>query len=198
MQSSATKTSMMRKKKKKKELLPRHQWVIFSRGLIRLNLAWNLNLCHEHQAWVKLQLALHLLLLTILQLYHFPPPPLPPISNSSCLFTWCQLLYASCRIVLLSFPRDCTVKLKMSSLFLYLFFFMFYLCEKCMRAKLLQSCPTLCDPMDCSPPGSSVHGILQARILEWVAIPSSRGSSQCRDWTHVSYVSCIGRRISYH
>ena len=47
----------------------------------------------------------------------------------------------------------------------------------CMGAKSLQSCPTLCDPMDCSPPGSSVHGILQARILEWVAMPSSRGSS---------------------
>ena len=45
-----------------------------------------------------------------------------------------------------------------------------------MHAKLLQSCPTLCDPMDCSPPGSSVHGILQARILEWVDMPSSRGS----------------------
>ena len=41
----------------------------------------------------------------------------------------------------------------------------------------LQSCPTLCDPMDCNPPGSSDHGILQARILEWVATPSSRGSS---------------------
>ena len=40
-----------------------------------------------------------------------------------------------------------------------------------------QSCPTLCDLMDCSPPGSFVHGILQARILEWVAIPFSRGSS---------------------
>ena len=45
-------------------------------------------------------------------------------------------------------------------------------------AKWLQSCPTLCNPVDCSPPGSSVHGILQARILEWVAISSSRGSSQ--------------------
>ena len=45
----------------------------------------------------------------------------------------------------------------------------------CMGAKLLQSRPTLCDHMDCSPPGSSVHGILQARVLEWVAIPSSRG-----------------------
>ena len=56
----------------------------------------------------------------------------------------------------------------------------------CMYAKLLQSCPALCDPMDCSLPGSSVHGILQARILEWVALPSSRGSSQPRDLTCVS------------
>ena len=53
--------------------------------------------------------------------------------------------------------------------------------------------PTLCDPMDCSPLGSSVHGILQARIREWVAMPSSRGSSQPRDQTWVSHVSCIGR-----
>ena len=48
--------------------------------------------------------------------------------------------------------------------------------EVAVCAKLLQSCPTLCEPMDCSPPGSSVHEILQARILEWVAMPSSRGS----------------------
>ena len=41
-----------------------------------------------------------------------------------------------------------------------------------MHAKLLQSCPTLCNPIDCSPPGSPVHGILQARILEWVAMPT--------------------------
>ena len=46
-----------------------------------------------------------------------------------------------------------------------------------------QLCPTLCDPMDCSTPGSYVHGILQARILEWIAIPFSRGSSQPRDQT---------------
>ena len=59
-------------------------------------------------------------------------------------------------------------------------------------AKSLQSCPTLCDPIDGSPPGSSVDGILQARILEWVAMSSSRGSSQLRDQTRVSYVSCIG------
>ena len=68
----------------------------------------------------------------------------------------------------------------------------------CMSAKSLQLCPTLCDPVDHSPTESSVHGILQARILEWVAIPSSRGSSLPRDWTHVSYVSCIGRRVLYH
>ena len=52
-----------------------------------------------------------------------------------------------------------------------------------------QSCPTLCNPMDCSPPGSSIHGILQARILEWVAISSSRGSSRPRDRTQVSHIA---------
>ena len=54
-------------------------------------------------------------------------------------------------------------------------------------AKLLQSCLTVCNPMNCSPPGSSGHGILLARILEWVAMPSFRGSFQPRDWTCVSY-----------
>ena len=63
-----------------------------------------------------------------------------------------------------------------------------------MHAKSLH-CVQLCDPVDYSPPGSFVHGILQARILEWVAMPSSRGSTQPRDQTHVSYVSGIGRQI---
>ena len=62
-------------------------------------------------------------------------------------------------------------------------------------AKSLQLCPTLCDPIDGSPPGFSIYGISQARILEWVAIYFSRGSSQPRDQTHVS---CIGRRVLYH
>ena len=66
------------------------------------------------------------------------------------------------------------------------------------HVKLLQSCPTLCDPMDCSPPGSSVHGILQARILLRVAISSSRGSSRPRDQTCVSSSSCIGRQVLHH
>ena len=54
---------------------------------------------------------------------------------------------------------------------------------------VVQSCATLCDLMDCSLPGPSVHGILQASILEWVAISFSRGSSRPRDQTHVSYKS---------
>ena len=66
-----------------------------------------------------------------------------------------------------------------------------------LRAKLLRSYPTLCNPMDCSPPGSSFHGILQARILELAAMPSSRGSFWLRDRTRVSYVSCIGRQVLY-
>ena len=61
-----------------------------------------------------------------------------------------------------------------------------------------QSCPILFDPMNRSLPGSSVHGILQARILEWVAISSSKGSSRPRDPTCVSCIFCIGRRILYH
>ena len=66
------------------------------------------------------------------------------------------------------------------------------------RAKQLRSCPAVCDPMDCSPPGSSVHGILQARILEWVAISFSWGSSRPRDQILASYIYCIGRRVLYH
>ena len=59
------------------------------------------------------------------------------------------------------------------------------------KVKMLvaQLCPALCDPMDCSLPGSSVHGILQARTLEWVAISSSREPSQPRDWTQVSCIA---------
>ena len=57
---------------------------------------------------------------------------------------------------------------------------------------------TLCNPMDSSLPGSSVHGISQARILEWVAISFSQRSSRPRDQTHVSYVFCIGKQVLYH
>ena len=61
-------------------------------------------------------------------------------------------------------------------------------------SQVAQSCPTLCDPMDCSLPGSSVHGIFQARILEWVAISFSRGSSWPRDRTRVPHI--VGRRFT--
>ena len=59
------------------------------------------------------------------------------------------------------------------------------------ESEVIQLCPTPCDPVDCNPPGSSVHGILRAGILAWVAISFSRGSSQPRDRT---WVSCIAGR----
>ena len=67
-----------------------------------------------------------------------------------------------------------------------------------MCAKSLQLCPTLCDPMDCSPLGSSVHRIFQARMLEWVAISSSRGSSQPWDWTCISCVFWVADGFLAH
>ena len=72
------------------------------------------------------------------------------------------------------------------------------------KVLVAQLCPTLCDPMDSSLPGSSVHGILQARILEWVAIPFSRESSWPRDWTRVSRASgrfftvWVAREVQWH
>ena len=93
---------------------------------------------HQCQARVKLQLALRLLLLTILQPYHLPPPLPSPVSNSSCLFPWCQPLDASCCTGLLYFSRYCTVRLKVFSLFLGCLSFMYYLCEKCYKPITVQ------------------------------------------------------------
>ena len=62
------------------------------------------------------------------------------------------------------------------------------------ESEVAQSSPTLCDPMDCSLPGSSIHGIFQARILKWVAISFCRGSSPPRDQTQVSHIA--GRRFT--
>ena len=59
------------------------------------------------------------------------------------------------------------------------------------KVLIAQSCQTPCNPIDCNPPGSSVHGILQGRILEWIAVLFSKGSSQLRDQTQVS---CIAGR----
>ena len=67
------------------------------------------------------------------------------------------------------------------------------------HAKSLRSCLTLCDSMDCSSPGSYIHGILQARILEWVAMPSSPGDLLTPGLgLHVSYISCTGRWVLIH
>ena len=63
---------------------------------------------------------------------------------------------------------------------------------------ITQSCLILCNPMDCSPPGFSVHGIILATTLEQVAVSSFSGSSWPRDWIHISCVYCIGRQILYH
>ena len=65
------------------------------------------------------------------------------------------------------------------------------LCCVCVCAQQLQLCPTLCDPVDYSPPGSSVHGIFPARILEWVGMPSSRASSRPRNQTSISCQSTL-------
>ena len=67
-----------------------------------------------------------------------------------------------------------------------------------MHAQWLQSCPTLCEPMDYSPPGSSIHWISQARVLEWVTISFSRASSRPRDLD--SHLLCLlmGRQLVYH
>ena len=74
---------------------------------------------------------------------------------------------------------------------LYILYMCACVCEK-KKVKVLvtQLYPTLCDPLVCNLPGSSVHGIFQVRILEWVAIPFIRGSSQPRDWTWVSCIAC--------
>ena len=68
-------------------------------------------------------------------------------------------------------------------------------CDMCeSESEVTQSCPTLCDPMDCSQSGSSVYGIFQARVLEWIAISFSRGSSRPRNRTWVSRIA--GRRFT--
>ena len=130
-----------------------------------------------------------------------------------------------CRIIVWSFGLDCAVFIingcyhltwiltpALNWVWVSLCFFRFGCHETChaclqlawrwhfvwqVKVLVTQLCPTLCDPMDCSPPGSSVHGIFQARILEWVAISYSRGYSQPRDQT-LSLVSLHSRRILYY
>ena len=70
--------------------------------------------------------------------------------------------------------------------------------EQACECSVAQSCPPLCEPMNCNLPDSSVRGIPQARILEWVDISFSTGSSRSRDRIHVSCISCLGRQTLYY
>ena len=94
------------------------------------------------------------------------------------------------------YKKNTILDLKIFWLIVYMWNLSFYLCV-CASLRT-QSCPTFCNSLKyCSLPGSSVHGILQARILEWVAISFSRRSFWPEDWTHVSCISCIGRWVLY-
>ena len=109
-------------------------------------------------------------------------PEFPPCQESTQITVLSQLV----------------TSLKMAELFERLWFFTFLkYVRACMPPKLLQSCLTLCDPMDGIPPASSVHGILQARILEWVAMPSSKGSAQPRDSTPVCLLHCQANSLPW-
>ena len=114
------------------------------------------------------------------------------------LSNWTELkdiMHTKCLAVFHKNKSSITTTYHVLSLLLVLFLFSVLCVCVC---KLLQSCLTLCDPMDCTLPDSSVHGILQARILEWIAMPSSRGSSRLRDRTCISYFFCIVSIVPYH
>ena len=114
--------------------------------------------------------------------HQFPPPVLTARSIRASIGQGTTTTYVSLQGVsfVLLFSAHCSFK------------------HECCCCSVVQACPTLFNPMDCIPPGSSVHGISQTRLLEWVAISSSRRFSLPRDRTHVSCVSCSGRQILYH
>ena len=98
------------------------------------------------------------------------------------------MVITSCANIRANVRDEERVSIKTDRLCCVLFLFVFWKKREILCALLClvaRSCPTLCDPMDCSLPVFSVHGFLQARILEWIAISSSRGSSQPRDRTQV-------------
>ena len=116
------------------------------------------------------------------------------------VFTSLKLLFSFCWGLRKNYS-EYLFKITIPSSFLYRYNNKFYvkfhyilkvISHMCMYVLVAQLCPTICDPMDCSPPGSSVHGIVQAWILDWVAISFARGSSWPRDWTEVS---CIAGRF---
>ena len=110
---------------------------------------------------------------------------------------WDNSVGLCCSITIFSVVHSITIGIHKHPLYKYWRLLLsdspFSLCTK-----LLQSCPTVWDLLDCSPPGSSVHRVLQARILEGVAMSSLRGSSRPGDGIQVFYSCCIGRRVLYH
>ena len=100
--------------------------------------------------------------------------------------SWAEESYFLWHFFLCLYPKN----QPLSHLSLCVFSFLCIFIYMCLDAQL---CLILFNPIDYSPPGSPVHGILQVRILEWVVISYSRGSCWPRDWTHISCVSCIGR-----
>ena len=131
----------------------------------------------------------------------FSPPPAPG-DHHSIMFLWVWLfqiphiIYLVFVFLCLTFSFNNALKIytilpQMAEFPLYT-----YVCV-CVNV-ITQLCLTLCDPMGCSPPGSTVHGILQARILEWVDIPFSRGSSLLGNWTWISPGLLHCMQILYH
>ena len=113
------------------------------------------------------------------------PSPTPGVYSDSCPSSqWCRPAISSCRLV---FSLKVKSTVNQSHDYTH--------STACAHAQLRQPCPARSDPTDCSPPGSSVHGTSQARILDWMVISFSRGSSQPRDRTHIS---CIVGRFLYH
>ena len=104
-------------------------------------------------------------------------------SSFLCFFLFLALDYS-----LGLFNRRFLGERKISSLPVFLWHCLIHLPSNLLWNEVAQSCPTLCDPMDCSLPGSSIHGIFRARVLEWVASSFSRRSSWPRDWTWVSRI----------
>ena len=115
-----------------------------------------------------------------------------PAPSETCKWRWdpagCVLTALEGNLMHQNFEKHCLQwkKTRFSSFRIKLGFHIRCRTRACSCVLSLQLCLTLCDPVDCSHQASSVHGILQARTLEWVAMPSSRGSSPPRDWTHVS------------
>ena len=141
------------------------------------------------------------------QMPKFCPPPLPPLHYFTmfCLLMWfCQTNKAigniEGTILCLTLGNTSSIRLRNKSFNCKLNEYNSTWARKLKVCVCLvtQSWLSLCDPMDCSLPGSSVYGIFQARILEWVAIPYSRGSSQYRDQTCITCFSCVERWILYH